>query len=163
VLANLEEIEVRRYGPSIQAITTMPATTGRNSGFRRLAGYIFGGNDQDAEIAMTAPVATSATGDEAEMAFTMPAEWTMDTLPAPEDESVTLREVPAYTAAVIVFSGRATNGKVAEMEKQLFQRLAEEGIEHQGSPILNRYDPPWQLPFLRRNEVAIRILWPGGG
>lgn len=158
LLTTLDAIEIRRYVDTIQAITPMP--TGRGSGFRRLAGYIFGGNSEQAEIAMTAPVATTLAGDEAQMAFTMPAEWTMETLPEPEDSNVRLQPVPAFTAAVIGFSGRATEKRSADMATQLLTRLAEEGIELRGQTVLNQYDPPWKLPFLRRNEIMVEILWP---
>ncbi len=158
LLATLDDVEIRRYDATIQAVTALPA--GGGSGFRRLAGYIFGGNSEQAEIAMTAPVATTLTGDEAEMAFTMPSEWTIETLPEPEDARVRLQEVPAFTAAVITFSGRATEKRSADMAAQLRARLAAEGIEPRGPGVLNQYDPPWKLPFMRRNEIMVEIRWP---
>lgn len=159
VLATLEDIEIRRYAPSIQATTTTPAERGSNGGFRRLAGYIFGGNSDDVKIAMTAPVATTSDGDATEMAFTMPSEWTMESLPEPEDDNVQLKKVPAFTVAAIAFSGRATAKRALEMEQRLRERLQEEGIASTGAAILNQYNPPWTLPFLRRNEVMLKVDW----
>ena len=97
-------IELRSYAPRLLAVTTM--TQGQNNGFRVLAGYIFGGNDSDQKIAMTAPVQRSMD-DSAEMAFVMPAEYSLSDLPTPEDDRVSFREAPGYTAAVIQFNGWA--------------------------------------------------------
>ncbi len=159
VLANLDNVEIRRYAPSIQATTEMPAERGNNSGFRRLAGYIFGGNSDGAKIAMTAPVSTSTSGGATEMSFTMPSEWSLESLPEPEDENVQLKQVPAYTVAVVTFSGRATEKRALEMEQELRARLSEESIEPSGPAILNQYNPPWTLPFLRRNEIMLSVDW----
>jgi hypothetical protein len=159
VLAQFDDIEVRRYVATVQAVTAMPPTGGTGSGFRRLAGYIFGGNSNQEKIAMTAPVATTITADEPEMAFTMPAEWSLGALPAPEDEAVMLREVPAFVAAVVTFSGRATEKRSRAMLERLQEQLVQRQINTTGGPILNQYNPPWTLPFLRRNEIMIRINW----
>ena len=160
VLTRIDGIDVRRYAASIQAVTAMPESGGSNGGFRRLAGYIFGGNSDNQKISMTAPVATTITAAGAEMAFTMPASWSMAALPTPEDENVGLREVPAYVAAVLTFSGRATEARSQTVLSRLQQQLAALKIETAGPPILNQYNPPWTLPFLRRNEVMIKIIWP---
>ncbi|MEP0200728.1 MAG: heme-binding protein [Halioglobus sp.] len=155
LLDTLDEIEIRRYGPTIQAYTSMD-----NGGFRNLAGYIFGGNSGSEEIAMTAPVATSIGDGDAQMAFTLPSAWTMENLPSPDDADVRLREMPAFTAAVITFSGWAKRGAYTKQLEQLSRVLQKQGITTLGEPILNQYDPPWTLPFMRRNEVMVAIEWP---
>jgi hypothetical protein len=147
-------IELRSYAPRLLAVTTM--TEGQNNGFRVLAGYIFGGNNSDQKIAMTAPVQRSMD-DSAEMAFMMPAEYSLSDLPTPEDDRVSFREAPGYTAAVIQFNGWADMEK-AEANWQVLQAfLLERDIAIAGEPSLNQYNPPWTLPFLRRNEIIVPI------
>jgi len=155
LLMTLDNIEIRRYEPSIQAFTVMPGYS--SGGFRRLAGYIFGGNEQEQSIAMTAPVQETMSGNDGEMAFTMPSEYGMGDLPNPENENVELRNVPERTVAVIVFSGRANNAKAETQWQELSATLSAEGIKVTGQPLLNQYNPPWTLPFLRRNEVMVEI------
>ena len=105
---------------------------------------------------MTAPVQQTMTGA-AEMAFMMPSEYALDDLPAPNDERVAFRQEPAYTAAVIRFSGWADAEKADEHWQKLRGFLIKEGIEIVGEPTLNQYNPPWTLPFLRRNEIIVPV------
>lgn len=149
-----QNIELRSYAPRILAVTTM--TEGQNNGFRVLAGYIFGGNSSEQKIAMTAPV-QRAMDDSAEMAFMMPAEYRLADLPTPEDDRVSFREAPGYTAAVIQFSGWADMDKAEENWQVLQAFLTERDINIEGQPSLNQYNPPWTLPFLRRNEIIVPI------
>ena len=149
-----EQIEIRAYAPRVMAVTGMDENA--DSGFRVLAGYIFGGNAEEEKIAMTAPVQQSMAG-EREMAFMMPAEYALEDLPEPEDQRVSFREAPAYTAAVIQFSGWASAEKADENWQQLRRFLIKGGIEIVGEPTLNQYNPPWTLPFLRRNEIIVPV------
>jgi hypothetical protein len=130
-----------------------------DGGFRVLAGYIFGGNADEQKIAMTAPVQQSMAGEK-EMAFMMPAEYALEDLPKPEDQRVSFREAPAYTAAVIQFSGWASADKADENWQQLRRFLIAEGIDITGEPTLNQYNPPWTLPFMRRNEIIVPVAFP---
>ena len=152
-----EQIEIRAYAPRVMAVTEM--TEDSNGGFRVLAGYIFGGNAEEQEIAMTAPVQQSMAGEK-EMAFMMPAEYALDDLPAPEDQRVSFRTAPAYTAAVIQFSGWASAEKADKNWQQLRHFLIAEGIDITGEPTLNQYNPPWTLPFMRRNEIIVPVAFP---
>ena len=152
-----EQIEIRAYAPRVMAVTDMAEDS--NSGFRVLAGYIFGGNAEEQKIAMTAPVQQSMAGEK-EMAFMIPAEYALEDLPEPEDERVSFREAPAYTAAVIQFSGWASAEKADENWQQLRRFLIEEGIDITGEPTLNQYNPPWTLPFMRRNEIIVPVAFP---
>ena len=149
-----EQIEIRRYAPRVMAVTTMRGN--EDDGFRVLAGYIFGGNATEQKIAMTAPVQQSMSG-EAEMAFMIPAEYALEDLPAPDDERVGFEEAPAYTAAVIQFSGWASADKADEHWQRLRQFLIAKEIDIAGEPTLNQYNPPWTLPFLRRNEIIVPV------
>ena len=152
-----EQIEIRAYAPRIMAVTGMNEDS--DSGFRVLAGYIFGGNAEEQKIAMTAPVQQTMAGEK-EMAFMMPAEYALKDLPQPEDQRVSFREAPAYTAAVIQFSGWASAEKADENWQQLRRFLIAEGIDITGEPTLNQYNPPWTLPFMRRNEIIVPVAFP---
>jgi len=171
-----EDTEIRMYGPRIAAETTVDGDQQRalNTGFRRLAGYIFGGNNRNAEIAMTAPVVqqtsdgqniamtapVSQTGGDDEgwtVRFYMPSEWSMETLPAPDNDDVRLVRVPSETVAVLRFSGDRGPRAVAARTDQLMKTLRDKDIEPTGRPVAWFYDPPWTLPFRRRNEVAVAI------
>ena len=149
-----EQIEIREYAPRVMAVTEMAER--ENDGFRVLAGYIFGGNAREQEIAMTAPVQQTMSGP-AEMAFMMPAEYAFDELPEPNDARVAFRQAPAYTAAVIRFSGWANAEKADANWQKLRGFLIKEGIEIVGEPALNQYNPPWTLGFLRRNEIIVPV------
>lgn len=153
-----DRIEVRQYEAQVVAVT--PMSESQNNGFRVLAGYIFGGNDKDEKIAMTAPVATTMAGDQREMTFMMPNEYTLESLPKPLDGRVDFRAVPAYTAVVIRFSGRATDKNVQAAWADLSAFLAERDWQIEGVPTLNQYDPPWTLPFMRRNEIIVPMKSP---
>ena len=152
-----EQIEIRAYAPRIMAVTGMNEDS--DSGFRVLAGYIFGDNAEEQKIAMTAPVQQTIAGEK-EMAFMMPAEYALKDLPQPEDQRVSFREAPAYTAAVIQFSGWASAEKADENWQQLQRFLIAEGIDITGEPTLNQYNPPWTLPFMRRNEIIVPVAFP---
>lgn len=167
-------VEIRRYDQRIAAETTVSADeeASRNEGFRRLAGYIFGGNRHDTEIAMTAPVTqqrgttiamtapvaqSAGAAGEWTIRFFMPSKWTMDTLPTPNDERVRLTVVPPETVAVLTFTGDRGPGAVAGRTEELRNALRDSDFDPVGEPAAWFYDPPWTLPFRRRNEIAIAV------
>lgn len=169
-------VEVRRYGPRLAAETTVEAAdaeAGRNAAFRLLAAYIFGENRAKGEIAMTAPVevrsgsqkvamtspveVASAADGRYTMRFFLPARLTLATAPEPTDPRVRLLEVPEQTLAVLRFSGSRGEERVNEEKRALLAALEHSAWEPTAEPISFFYDPPWTLPFLRRNEVAAPI------
>ncbi|KKC06052.1 heme-binding protein [Mycobacterium nebraskense] len=172
-----DTVEIRRYGPRIAAETTVEAdeNRARDVGFRRLAGYIFGGNRRGQSISMTAPVSQQSSRGGQQIAMTapvvqsagteggwairffMPAKWTMETLPAPNDDQVRLVTVPATTVAVLRFSGDRSPKAVASRTRELLKALQASGIQPTGDAEAWFYDPPWTLPMRRRNEIAIPI------
>ena len=176
-VATVGEIDIRLYGERIAAQTEVTGNSdaARNQGFRRLAGYIFGGNAQRASIAMTAPVSQAGTGGSQTIAMTapvaqtpsgvdrwtvqffMPAAYAMAELPIPNDPTVELVVVPAETYAVVRFSGVGSVRAVETHKAQLLAGLAGSGWTVLGEPVVWFYDPPWTLPPMRRNEVAIRV------
>ena len=157
LLETIEEVELRDYAPTIRATTQLDHSGQTNSGFQRLAGFIFGGNETGEKIAMTAPVEETLFEDSPTMAFTMPAGYTMEDLPQPNDDSVVLEAIPGRTVAAIRFSGWATNGKVNRKTEELMETLAQYEIAIVGDPSLNQYNPPWTPPFLRRNEIMVEV------
>jgi hypothetical protein len=171
-------VEIRHYGPRVAAETSVTAgeVAARSAGFRRLAGYIFGGNQDREKIAMTAPVAQQDGGARGQripmtapvsesaagngdwlIRFFMPAGKSLDSLPRPNDQAVQLVAVPAETVAVRRFSGSTSAQAVARETAKLRRALDEAGFEPIGVPVAWFYDPPWTLPVLRRNEIAIPV------
>ncbi|SOX52921.1 heme-binding protein, partial [Mycobacterium ahvazicum] len=175
-----ENVEIRRYGARIAAETTVRADeeSARNAGFRRLARYIFGANrdsqkiamtapveqrtGKGEKIAMTAPVAQVRAGDqEWVIRFFMPADKTLESLPVPDDAEVRLVSVPPETMAVRRFSGSRSARAVAAQTAELFNTLRDNGFKATDEPAAWFYDPPWTVPPLRRNEIAVPVKRTG--
>jgi hypothetical protein len=130
----------------------------RNLGFRLLAGDIFGANSSSDKIAMTAPVAAQRTpSGEWVIRFFMPSKYTLESLPAPNDDRVRLVTVPSETVAVLRFTGNIGPDAVSTRTGQLLKVLYRNKIEPTGDPLAWFYDPPWTLPCLRRNEVVVGV------
>ncbi len=175
VLLRDEAIEIRRYDPYLIARTTVTGdyeTNGRE-GFDRLGGYIFGNNRGSSKIAMTSPVLQSPSGGEKiamtspvlqeradgawTMVFVLPSEYTLETVPEPIDERVIIEEIPAQVVAAIRYSGRTNPSKMSDYETQLREWLANSDYHAIGEAQSARYDPPWTVPSVRRNEVLIEV------
>lgn len=171
-----ESIEVRSYAAAIVAETEVSEAefkSAGNAGFRILASYIFGNNQGKREIAMTAPVAQRTRGSEIAMtapvaqssqgdrgwvvSFTMPAQWTWETLPVPNDARVHLRQLPARQVAAIRFSGTWSDAHFAEQRERLLAAVSTAGLRTVGEPWTARYDPPWTPWFMRRNEILVEV------
>ncbi len=172
-------LEIRRYDSRIAAQTTVTGAEEQalREGFQRLAGYIFGGNHAKStiamtapvsrergptpsgqRIAMTAPVSREATSDGSWVVrFFMPAQWTLDSLPEPDDRSVELVEVPPATFAVLRFSGDRGPRAVAARTDEVLHALPETGYEPTGPAVAWFYDPPWTVPCRRRTEIAVPV------
>jgi len=162
LLRKYREFEVRKYVDTIQARVS---TDGMNYGesarpFRRIAGYIFGGNERQQSIAMTAPVHMWRSGEESLMAFTMPSEHKMEDLPKPNDSGVELLHIEGEVVAVLRFSGLSRPSKSLRLQKKLRNLIESEGLTTSGNAKLAVYDNPMStIPFLRRNEIHLPIEW----
>lgn len=148
--------ELRRYAPQIVAEVTVRGDrrTALSRGFRVLAGYIFGGNEGGAKVAMTAPVAQEQAGDAWVIRFTMPSDFTLATLPRPRDPAIRLVELPGDRQAVLRFSGLAGASTWTAREANLAAWVAARGLTPTGAMRHYWYDDPFTLPWRRRNEVA---------
>ncbi len=172
-----EDVELREYAPVIVAETEVSGAAygaAGNQGFRVLADYIFGNNEARAEIAMTAPVEQRPRSPEIAMtapveqarrgadgwvvSFTMPAQWTMQTLPKPRDERVVIRELPRRQVAAIRFSGTWSTRRFESYRAALLEAVERSGLQTVGETWSARYDPPWTPWFLRRNEIMIETM-----
>ncbi len=160
LVRNYGSFEVRDYAPQIVARTQVAGSFkgSLNEGFRRLARFIFGGNAQGTSIAMTAPVAQVAAPSGWFVTFSMPSAYDLSSLPRPSDARVALEQVPARRMAVLRFSGWVDQEKREKRERELRDALRREGLEPEGPAILAQYDPPWRLPFLRRNELQVPLV-----
>ena len=177
VLEKESPFEIRSYAPMIIAEVQVEGDLDEASsqGFRLIAAYIFGQNQVSEKIAMTAPVTvedqsvksakiamTAPVGIESKagkwtVSFVMPTEYTMESIPKPMSPQVQLRQIPAVKKAVISFSGFYNSQKVAEKTLELEQWMKSRNLQSIGSPNFARYNPPWTLPFMRRNEVMITL------
>ncbi len=172
-----EAIEIREYGPRLVAETSVSqgSSSEDNTAFRRLFDYIQGANRGQQEIAMTAPVETQdeppsqkiamTTPVEIEegagdyrMAFFLPRSMTMATAPQPTDPEVTIRELSERTEAVLRFSGSRSDEAVVRETARLETAIAASEWQASGEPRSYFYDPPWTLPWFRRNEIAVPVI-----
>ncbi len=179
VVAHLADgVEIRRYAPRLAAETTVDGTeySARSTGFRRVAGYIFGGNRGGARIAMTAPVAVAPAGERIAMTapvaqardpdgrwtirFFLPAGLAEADAPVPNDDRVRIVAVPAETMGVLRYTGSTSADAVARARARLLAALSGSAWTPQGEAVSWFYDPPWTLPPLRRNEAAIPVATP---
>jgi hypothetical protein len=165
--------EVRTYAPTIVAAVHVTGTReeGVSAGFRILAGYIFGDNQTQAKIAMTAPVVQSAgqsipmtapveQGQDPagwEIFFTMPAAYTLTTLPTPSDPRIRLLAVGARRVAAVTFSGFWSDANLQSHQGQLVDFLQRHKLAAVSDPVYAYYDPPWTPWFWRTNEVLVDI------
>ena len=169
-----EALEIREYAPSIVAevIVNGKFENASNTAFRKLFKYISGKNSRRSKIAMTAPVTQESQSEKIAMtapvgqrateqgwavSFMMPATYTMETIPVPEDTSVVLREIPAYHAAAIRYSGTWSEKKYQAHLLLLNNWIEENSLEPAGQPIWARYNAPFTPWFMRRNEILIPV------
>jgi len=173
-----QSFELRLYEPKILAEVLVSGTMREASskGFKLIADFIFGNNiatsgksekismtapvliEPHAEkISMTAPVNVEQSGAGWKVNFVMPGQYTLETLPKPNNPLVKIKPIPAKKFAVIQFSGLVDEEKMAKNVTVLEQWISTKQLKVLGNAELARYNPPWTLPFLRRNEVLIEV------
>jgi hypothetical protein len=173
LIAKKKDYEIRAYGPIIVAETVVSSEFDQagNDGFRVLADYFFGNNTARSKIAMTAPVSQAAS-EKIEMTapvnlagaagnytvqFTMPASYSMDSLPLPNDKRVTIRLIPARRVAVYRYSDNWSNKVFEEKLKIFLELLRQDGVSTSGPAEFARFDPPFMPWFFRRNEIWMTV------
>ena len=171
--------EIRKYDSYIIAQTRIigasTRSTATNQGFSIIADYIFGNNTKRQSVAMTAPVNTQEVGYEKiamtvpvntergentrsyTVSFVMPRSHTLKTLPLPNNAQVQLVQVPERTVAVKRFSWSNTEQTFLQKEEELLKELQRDGVRVVGPINVARYNPPWTLPFMLRNELQIPV------
>jgi len=173
-----QSFELRLYEPKILAEVLVSGTMreASSNGFRLIADFIFGNNiatsgksekismtapvliEPHAEkISMTAPVNVEQSGAGWKVNFVMPSQYSLETLPKPNNPLVKIKPIPAKKFAVIQFSGLVDEEKMAKKVTDLEQWISTKQLKVLGNAELARYNPPWTLPFLRRNEVMIEV------
>ncbi len=174
VLQNLgQDVEIRQYDPRLAIEATVAGADrdkAASEAFNLLFRYITGANRRQEKIAMTAPVRTDtqriamtapvqtdARGNQVSMRFFLPVMVAKQGAPEPTDRHLHLIEVPAATIAAIRFSGVATRDVRDHQAAILYGVLAKSDWRPQGAIFQFSYDPPFTIPFLRRNEVAVGV------
>lgn len=159
VVKQLGDVEIREYPSLILAQTSLNKSdydAEGSNGFRTVAGYIFGGNQSQQKIAMTAPVIMKM-GDSASMSFVMPSEYEMNDLPIPSSNRVKLVQEEPKLLAVIRFGGYSNSEKIKEYGDKLMAAIKANNLEHKGELLYMGYNAPWDVVY-RRNEVAIELV-----
>ncbi|MEQ9363508.1 MAG: heme-binding protein [Leptospirales bacterium] len=174
VVKKTDVYDIRQYKAVVAIETEVEADfeDAGNRAFRRLFNYIDGDNQSQSKISMTAPVTQSAASEKIAMTapvtqserdgkyvvrFVLPAEYTLETAPSPNDPTVAVTLLPARSFAVYTYSGFWSRSGYDEALAKLKQALAKDAVEYVNEPIWARYNSPFSLWFLRRNEVWLPI------
>jgi hypothetical protein len=166
------DFEIRQYQPMLIAQTEVEGDIDQasNKGFRLIADFIFGNNqavnsEKTSKIAMTAPVTVEPQSVQADILtaqkwrihFVMPSQYSLATIPKPNNSVVELKEIPSKFFVVHKYSGLNTLSRVQAKTLEAINWVQQRSLKVVGAPRLSRYDPPWTLPMFRRNEIMIEI------
>ncbi|MEY4603898.1 MAG: hypothetical protein RIT43_1190 [Bacteroidota bacterium] len=158
VIKEYDDFEVRRYESALFSSVVLNDTTYEqtaNSGFRVLAGYIFGGNETGEKIAMTSPVVMEL-GDSTKMSFMVPSNYTENDLPKPKNGRIFFERKQGAIMAAIRFGGWADDARIEKYKNDLVQALEKEGLKYTGRFTYLGYNPPYAI-VARRNEVVVEL------
>ena len=109
------------------------------------------------KIKMTAPVSQIKGADGFLVQFTMPDNFKMETLPEPNDSRVHLRKIAPRTVAVYTYSGSWSENRYNEKLSEFQNEISKDNLVAIGEPIFSRFNSPFQIWFLRRNEIWIEV------
>jgi len=178
VLEKEDSFELRAYGPKLiaEVLVDGELSEASSKGFKLIADFIFGNNTAQSgkseKISMTAPVAVKASYEKIAMTapvgmqqsnsgwrvyFVMPSEYTLQTLPKPNNPLVKIKQIAGQKFAVVRFSGLVGEEKMTIKQAELNQWIERKNFKSISNPELARYNPPWTLPFLRRNEIMVEV------
>ena len=161
VIKKEDEFEIRYYPPATFATIQSSAKNYRElsgSGFRKIAGYIFGNNESSSKIAMTTPVHMDINDEGSSMSFVMPSAYDINNLPRPNDANVKLHQTPGEYVAAIAFGGFANDASIKKYAAELEKALGNKGIKSIGHFRYLGYNPPYQLVG-RKNEIIVTVEW----
>ena len=159
VLKEFDDFEVRQYEAAMFSSVKMNAKTYEetsSSGFRVLAGYIFGGNEKNEKIAMTSPVVMEM-GDTTKMSFMVPSNLKENELPKPNNGRIYFEKQAPKVMAAIRFGGWANDDRIEKYKQKLSLELEKLGLKHTGKFNYLGYNPPYAL-IARRNEVVVELV-----
>ncbi|MDG2506415.1 MAG: heme-binding protein [Crocinitomicaceae bacterium] len=160
VIKSFDDFEIRNYDAMVVAKTEIKSQAyeeSSSSGFRTIANYIFGGNKENQQIAMTSPVIMEM-GEKSSMSFVMPEEHAIENLPEPNSKNVEIIQIQPKTYAVLEFTGYANDKKIKKHTKRLLQFMKAENLMPIGTIKYLGYNPPWQV-LGRKNEVAVEVVY----
>ncbi|MFT7507537.1 MAG: hypothetical protein ACI92I_000697 [Acidimicrobiales bacterium] len=175
VLEHKNGYDIREYEPYIIAETDVTGNyeEASSNGFRIIGDYIFGNNTSRSSIAMTAPVLESKSSEKIAMtvpvidtkkdagsrtiSFVLPSEYTLETLPMPNNPQVTITQVDSRKVAVLSFTWYPTAKRVENKKKELLALIEKDGLEVDGEIQVARYNPPLSMPLVLRNEIIIPV------
>jgi len=158
VVKKFDDFEIRKYETFLIVSVESNKMVG-SEGFRALFNYISGENKDRKEIPMTAPVLNRMSLEESAMAFVMPQNFSKDNIPKPMQDELKIKEMPTGYYAVLSFKGFNNQSKIEKKIKALQELLEKENLEKQSDFYLARFDPPFTLPPLRRNEILVRVQY----
>lgn len=178
LLEKEQSFEIRQYEPKLiaEVLVDGDMSEASSKGFKLIADFIFGNNTTQsgksekinmtapvavkpstAKISMTAPVGLQQSNTGWRVYFVMPSQYTLQTLPKPNNPQVSIKLVPAQKFAVVRFSGLVDEEKMNMKLAELNQWIKRKNFKTLSNPELARYNPPWTLPFLRRNELLVEV------
>jgi hypothetical protein len=161
VIRTEKDFEIRFY-PSVTMATIASSAKSYkelgNSGFKKLAGYIFGGNEGKEQISMTTPVHMNINDSSSSMSFVMPSKYNKDNLPKPKNSEVTIKTTADEYVAAIKFGGYASDEDIKSYTQKLEKALKAASIPYYGNYRFLGYNAPYQF-FGRRNEIIISVDW----
>lgn len=163
VIKKEKDFEIRHYPAATMATTSMNAKSYKelsSKGFKKLASYIFGGNQSNKNIAMTSPVHMDINDSASSMGFVMPSQYTKENLPKPNDAAISIETTKDEYVAAVQFGGFANDQQIKKYATQLESELKVKGIEYYGNFRFLGYNAPYQL-IDRKNEIIVNVKWQG--
>ena len=154
VVSKNKVYEIRKYSDRL-AVETM--TSGIDSNFRKLFNYISGRNDTQEKIKMTTPVTQVEKNGNMSMQFYLPSKFNSENVPNPSRKDVKIVNIEGGYYAVLIYSGRASDGNFLKYKEILEKELQKNSISIISPPIRATYDSPFTLPMNRRNEAMFKV------
>ncbi len=161
IIKKEKDFEIRLYAATTMATVSMDAKSYKelsSPGFRKLASYIFGGNQDNQKIAMTTPVHMDINDTMSSMSFVMPANYNRENLPKPNDSAINIKNTPEEYVAAIQFGGYANDEEIKKYAAKLEAALKASGISYFGNFRFLGYNAPYQF-WGRKNEIIVSVHW----